>query len=70
MRTLIENGIVVTIDATDRMVDPGWVEVVDGVITSVSASPIDLAGADRRIDASGRVVIQNSSTHTPICSKR
>jgi 5-methylthioadenosine/S-adenosylhomocysteine deaminase len=66
MRLLIENGTVVTIHGQDEVLEPGWGEIVDGVITAVSAGPLDAAGADRRIDASGKVVmpgIVNAHTH-------
>jgi 5-methylthioadenosine/S-adenosylhomocysteine deaminase len=66
MRILIENGTVLTMNAQDAILDPGWIEIVDGAITQVAASPIPTAGADRRTDATGKVVLPglvNAHTH-------
>ncbi len=66
MRTLIENGTVLTMDARGTILEPGSIEIVDGAIARVSAFPLDAASADRRIDAKGRVVMPgliNAHTH-------
>src|SRR5437868_6106686 len=66
MRLLIENGTVVTMDPANRILAPGWLEIVDGAITQVSTARIDPAGADQRIDATDRVVMPgliNVHTH-------
>jgi 5-methylthioadenosine/S-adenosylhomocysteine deaminase len=66
MRTLIEGGTVLTLNAADEVLAPGWVEIVDGQITAVSGSPIDPATVDQRIDARNRVVMPglvNAHTH-------
>ena len=66
MRTLIENATVVTVNARDEVLTPGWVDVRDGVIAAVSSTPPPLEGADRRIDGRGKVVmpgIVNAHTH-------
>ena len=50
MRLLVDNATVLTMNDASEVVDPGWVEIVDGAITSISGSPLDGSGADRRID--------------------
>jgi 5-methylthioadenosine/S-adenosylhomocysteine deaminase len=65
-RTLIENATVVTLNARDEVLAPGWIDVVDGAIAAVSRTPLPAAGADRRIDARGKVVMPglvNAHTH-------
>src|SRR5687767_13030791 len=50
----------------DEILDPGFIEIVDGEITQVADGPIGVAGADRRIDASDKVVLPgliNAHTH-------
>src|SRR5579864_6873831 len=66
MRIVIENGTVLTMNARDEVLDPGWIEIVDGAITQISHSRIESDGADRRINASGKVVMPglvNAHTH-------
>ena len=66
MRSLIERATVVTMNASDEVLAPGWVEVRDGQITAVSGTPLDPAGADRRIDGLKKVVMPglvNAHTH-------
>lgn len=66
MRLLIENAAILTLNARDELLDSGWVEIRDGTITAVSATPLDGRGADRRIDGRGKVVMPglvNAHTH-------
>ncbi len=66
MRTLIENATVLTMNDRNDVLGPGWVEVRDGTIGAVSATPLDPTGVDRRIDASRKVLmpgIVNAHTH-------
>ena len=66
MRTLIEAATVLTMNATDEVLAPGWVEIRDGQITAVSGSPLDGAEADQRIDGQRKVVMPglvNAHTH-------
>jgi 5-methylthioadenosine/S-adenosylhomocysteine deaminase len=66
VRITIENGAVLTMNPRDDLLDPGWIEIVDGEITQVSNAPIDVHGADRRIDAADKVVMPgliNAHTH-------
>jgi 5-methylthioadenosine/S-adenosylhomocysteine deaminase len=54
---LITNACVVTVDAERRILDPGWVSVVDGRIESIGCPlPDPSIHADRIIDAGGAVV--------------
>jgi 5-methylthioadenosine/S-adenosylhomocysteine deaminase len=53
-------------NARDEILDPGWIEIVDGAITQISPARIEPDHADRRIDASGKVVMSglvNAHTH-------
>jgi 5-methylthioadenosine/S-adenosylhomocysteine deaminase len=66
MRILIEHATVVTMNARDDVLRPGWIDVRDGAIAAVSATPLAAAGADRRIDGRGKVVMPglvNAHTH-------
>jgi 5-methylthioadenosine/S-adenosylhomocysteine deaminase len=67
VRIIIEGGTVVTMDASDRVLPRGWLDIRDGRIAAVTAEPLDTAGgADRRIDARGMVImpgIVNAHTH-------
>jgi 5-methylthioadenosine/S-adenosylhomocysteine deaminase len=66
MRTVVEAGAVVTVNERDEVLEPGWIDIHDGAITAVSRTPIDATGADRRIDARGKVVMPglvNAHTH-------
>jgi 5-methylthioadenosine/S-adenosylhomocysteine deaminase len=66
MRTLIEGATVVTMNPADEVLDPGWVAIDDGQITTVSASPLVAAEADQRIDGRRKVVMPglvNAHTH-------
>ncbi len=66
MRVLIENGTVLTMDRQNTVLEPGSIEIVDGAIVRVSAFPLDPRGADRRVDATGKVVMPgliNAHTH-------
>src|SRR5690348_8712325 len=66
MRIVVEAGAVVTVNTDNEVLSPGWIDVQDGVIAAVSATPIDAGEADRRIDARHRVVMPglvNAHTH-------
>ena len=66
MRILIENATVVTMNARDEVLCPGWIDVRDGAIAAVSSAPLPAEGADRRIDGRGKVVMPgliNAHTH-------
>lgn len=66
MSLLIENATVLTMNAGDQVLDPGWVEIRDGAITQVSATPLESRDAERRIDGRGKVLmpgIVNAHTH-------
>jgi len=65
MRTLIENACILTVNQRDEVLPSGCVAVEDGAIVSVS-SERPAGGADRRIDAAGKVVMPglvNAHTH-------
>jgi 5-methylthioadenosine/S-adenosylhomocysteine deaminase len=65
-RVLIENATVITMNERDEVLQPGWIDVRDGAITMVSRTPLAPEGADRRIDARGKVVMPglvNAHTH-------
>ena len=65
-RTLIESATVLTMNAADEVLAPGWVEIRDGQITAVSGSPPEAAEADQRIDGRRMVVMPglvNAHTH-------
>src|SRR4029077_17258007 len=65
-RVIVENGTVLTINPQNEILDPGWIEIVDGAITRVSSLPIAVEAGDRRIDASGKIVMPglvNAHTH-------
>jgi len=65
MRTLIENAYIVTVNQGDEVLPCGCIVVEDGAIVSISAGTPD-AGADRRIDAAGKVLMPglvNAHTH-------
>ncbi len=57
--TLIEGGVVATMDAGRSRYDHGWVLVRDGVIAGVGDAPTrpDAADVDERIDAGGCIVV-------------
>lgn len=67
--TLIEGGVVVTVDDDFTVHDPGWVHVVDGRIAALGpgTAPESVGvGVDLRIDASGSLVMPgmiNAHTH-------
>src|SRR5919199_4983070 len=66
MRTLIEGATLVTMNARDEVLAPGWVEIRDGQITAVTDTPLDTADADQRIDGRQKVVMPglvNAHTH-------
>lgn len=66
LRILIENATIVTMNERDEVLRPGWIEVRDGALAAVSSTPLAADGADRRIDARGKVVmpgIVNAHTH-------
>lgn len=66
MRIVIEGATVVTVNAQDEVLRPGWIDVREGVLAAVSATPLDATGADRRIDGGGKVVMPglvNAHTH-------
>ena len=66
MRSTIENATVLTMNAGGEVLDPGWIEITDGVLTAVSSRPLDVANSDRRIDGTDKVVlpgIVNAHTH-------
>lgn len=66
--TLIHSAAVVTVDASSRILDPGWVLVEDRLIADTGAGdppPEVIASADRQIDASGCAVMPGmSNAHT------
>jgi 5-methylthioadenosine/S-adenosylhomocysteine deaminase len=66
MSVLIEKATVLTMNAGNELLDPGWVEIRDGAIARVSRSPLEGIDAERRIDGHGKVVmpgIVNAHTH-------
>jgi len=66
MRLLIENATILTMNARDEVLAPGWMEIQDGTITAVSTAPLDRREADRRIDGARKVVMPglvNAHTH-------
>src|SRR5262249_6636292 len=66
MRILIEGGTVVTMNDRDEVLSPGFIDVRDGAIATVSSTTFTEAAADRRIDARGKVVMPglvNAHTH-------
>src|SRR5262245_16297614 len=66
MRILIEGATVVTMNDRDDVLAPGFIDVRDGAIVAVASAPLAGEGADRRIDARGKVVMPglvNAHTH-------
>jgi 5-methylthioadenosine/S-adenosylhomocysteine deaminase len=63
---ILENATVVTMNEGNEVLDPGWIDIRDGAIAAVSATPLQAAGAARRIDGRGKVVMPglvNAHTH-------
>ena len=66
MNVLVENATIVTMNARDEVLDPGWIDIRDGAIVAVSATPLEVRDATRRIDGRGKVVMPglvNAHTH-------
>lgn len=62
---LIANGIVITVDTQDTILTPGWVLITDGVIASVSATPIEPHQDDTVLDATSAIVMPGMiNTHS------
>ena len=63
---LIEGATVVTVDRSNRILEPGWIAVRDGRITAVSDHPIAALDGEERLRADGRVIVPglvNAHTH-------
>lgn len=63
---LIEGATVVTVNAQDQILDPGWIRVRDGRIVEVSAAAIAPDTGEERYDLRGHVVtpgLINTHTH-------
>ncbi len=63
---LIANGTVVTVDGTNRVLEPGWLRIHDGVITAVSDEPLVPRPGEDVLDARNQVVMPgliNAHTH-------
>lgn len=54
---IIKGGVVITMDAGDRVLDPGWVRVEGHTITEVSGRPLEPDGSEDVIEAAGLVVM-------------
>ena len=66
MRIMVENATVVTMNPRDAVLERGWIDIRDGAIAAVSATPLDGRDAARRIDGRGKVVMPglvNAHTH-------
>jgi 5-methylthioadenosine/S-adenosylhomocysteine deaminase len=68
---LIHNGILVTVDRTQRVIPNGWIGIQGGVIQAIEpASPNQAPpGAGTCVDAAGGLVMPglvNSHTHLPM----
>jgi cytosine/adenosine deaminase-related metal-dependent hydrolase len=72
IETAVTGGTVVTVDAADRIHDPGWVLIRDARITGVGADEVPRPAADvtvrRVIDARGAVVMPGLvQSHVHLC---
>jgi 5-methylthioadenosine/S-adenosylhomocysteine deaminase len=66
MRIVIANAAVVTVDASNTVLDRAWIDVRDGAIAAIATEPLDEGGADQVIDATDKVVLPglvNSHPH-------
>lgn len=68
-RTLIQNGIIITVNATDEVYEKGWLLIDDDVIAGIGAgSPPAAVTADKVIDASHMAVLPGIvDIHTHVC---
>jgi 5-methylthioadenosine/S-adenosylhomocysteine deaminase len=70
---LVENGLVITMDSQRRILNPGYVAVLDKKIVHVGAgSPVGYATVER-INAAGAVVLPgrgNAHNHLELCLER
>jgi len=67
---LIFNGRVLTMEKENPVMDTGWVEIRDGVITACEPGPLpEQAKSDMSIDAKGGIIMPglvNAHTHSPM----
>jgi 5-methylthioadenosine/S-adenosylhomocysteine deaminase len=66
MHILVENATIVTMNERNEVLERGSIEIRDGAIAAVSATPPAGGGAARRIDGRGKVVMPglvNAHTH-------
>jgi 5-methylthioadenosine/S-adenosylhomocysteine deaminase len=69
----IEGGVVLTLDAARRILDPGYVLIRDGMIVDVGPGAPRGGPAAKRIDAGGRIVLPglvNAHDHLDQCLYR
>lgn len=64
--TVIRAAAIITLDERQELLQPGWIRIVDGEITDVSATEIAAQPGDEAIDASHLVLLPglvNAHTH-------
>ena len=68
-RTLIKNGIIITVNASDEVISKGWVLIEDDKIMDIGVGqPPKLMNIEKTIDATGKAVLPGIvDIHTHVC---